>query len=96
MFDPLPLEVQDAFKSAMNQKASADDLQNMDFVPSGHGGSHPYLVNEFVEAVAQNRQPAINVWEAVRYMVMGLMAHKSSLKDGETLSVPDWGDAPVS
>ena len=95
MRDPLPPEVQDAFKRAMHQKASKSDLQNMDFVPSGHGGSHPYLVHEFVEAIAQGRQPAINIWEAARYMAMGVMAHKSSLKDGETLPVPDWGDAPT-
>ncbi len=93
MRDPLPPEVQDAFKRAMNQKAEENDLQNMQFVPAGHGGSHPYLVHEFVDAIANGRQPAINIWEAARYMAMGVMAHKSSLKDGETLSVPDWGDA---
>jgi len=94
MRDPLPLEVQVAFKRAMNQKLNENDLQNMDFVPAGHGGSHPYLVHEFVDAVAHRRQPVINAWEAVRYMAMGVIAHKSALKDGETLPVPDWGDAP--
>ena len=94
MFDPLPLDVRNAFKAAMHQNAAPTDLQNMEFVPSGHGGSHPYLVHEFVDAVANNRQPAINIWEAVRYMAMGVIAHKSALKDGETLPVPDWGDAP--
>ena len=94
MFDPLPAEVQNAFKAAMHQDKAPADLQNMDFVPGGHGGSHPYLVHEFVDAVANRRQPAINIWEAARYMVMGVMAHKSALKDGETLDVPDWGDAP--
>jgi len=52
-------------------------------------------VNEFVEAVAHDRQPAINVWEAVRYMAAGVMAHQSALRDGELLDVPDWGDAPA-
>jgi predicted dehydrogenase len=94
MRDPLPPEVQEAFKKAMNPTKNKAALQNMDFVPSGHGGSHPYLVHEFVDAVARNRQPAINIWEAARYMAMGVMAHKSALKDGKTLSVPDWGDAP--
>ena len=60
----------------------------------GHGGSHAYLVNEFVDAVANDRHPEINVWESVRYMAAGVMAHKSALNDGETLNVPDWGDAP--
>jgi len=94
MRDPLPQEVQDAFKRAMNKNIKEQDLQNLDFNPAGHGGSHPYLVHEFVDAIANNRQPAINIWEASRYMVMGAMAHKSALKDGETLQVPDWGDAP--
>ena len=60
----------------------------------GHGGSHTYLVNEFVTSVAEGRQPSTNAWEAVRWMAAGAVAHKSALKGGELLSVPDWGDAP--
>ena len=45
--------------------------------------------------VAAGRTPAVNVWETVRYMAPGVMAHKSALKDGEILDVPDWGDAPT-
>ncbi len=84
MRDPLPPEVEDAFRSVS---------KTSDFY-GGHGGSHAYLVHEFVEAVAQERQSAINVWEAVRYMAAGVMAHKSALADGELLAVPDWGYAP--
>jgi len=93
MFDELPVDVSAAFARAMNQEA-ADD-QNLDFVPRGHGGSHPYLVHEFCDAVATGRMPAINAWEAARYMAMGVMAHKSAQLDGERLDVPDWGDAPA-
>ena len=60
----------------------------------GHGGSHAYLVNEFVRACVDARLPAVNAWEAARYVAAGVMAHKSALKDGELLKVPDWGDAP--
>ncbi len=67
----------------------------MVYTPQGHKGSHPYLVHEFVSAIAEGRMPAINAWEAARYMAMGVMAHKSALKDGELLPVPDWGDAPA-
>ena len=91
MRDPLPPEVREEFKKVQHE---ATGKLSEDFVPTGHGGSHPYLVHEFVDAVANRRQPAINAWEAVRYMAMGAMAHKSALKDGETLDVPDWGDAP--
>jgi len=85
MRDPLPKEVVQAFQ--------AHSLKS-DFY-GGHGGSHAYLVHEFVDAIAHERTPAINAWEAVRYMAAGVMAHKSALRDGERLDVPDWGDAPT-
>ena len=85
MRDPLPLEVEKAFRAVS---------KTSDFY-GGHGGSHAYLVHEFVDAIAHNRTPAINAWEAVRYMAAGVIAHKSALRDGEMLDVPDWGDAPA-
>lgn len=38
--------------------------------------------------------PWLRAWEAARCMVMGVMAHKSALRDGETLSIPDFGEPP--
>ncbi len=61
----------------------------------GHGGSHAYLVHEFVDSVNHLRLPRVNVWEAVRYCAPGHVAHESAMKDGERLPVPDWGDAPA-
>jgi hypothetical protein len=85
MRDPLPEQVIAAFRA----RDAGED------VSGGHGGSHAYLVHEFVDAVANDRMPAINAWEAARYMAAGVMAHKSALRDGEILAVPDWGDAPA-
>jgi len=84
MRDPLPTEVLEAWSAT---KKESD-------VYGGHGGSHAYLVNEFVDAIANQRQPAITAWDAVRYTAMGAMAHESALRDGERVDVPDWGDAP--
>ena len=84
MREPLPPEIEEAFRSVSRTSE----------VYGGHGGSHPYLVHEFVEAVAQERQPAIDVWSAVRFMAAGVIAHKSAMKDGEIMSIPDWGDGP--
>lgn len=84
MRDPLPAEVVEAFQAC----SGTSDYYG------GHGGSHAYLVHEFVDAVAHERMPTINVWEAVRYMAAGVIAHKSALRDGEILDVPDWGDPP--
>lgn len=84
MRDPLPPEVVAAYEAGIGP----------DFC-GGHEGSHAYLVHEFVEAVVYDRVPAINAWDAARYMAAGVMAHKSALRDGEILEVPDWGDAPT-
>jgi predicted dehydrogenase len=85
MRDALPPEVVEAFAGS---KGDAEFY-------GGHGGSHAYLVHEFVDAIVRGRTPAINAWEAVRYMAAGVMAHKSAMRDGELLDVPDWGDAPA-
>jgi len=85
MRDPLPPEVLEAFRAGSTGEG----------VYGGHGGSHAYLAHEFVDAIANNRTPAINAWEAARYMAPGVMAHKSALRGGEVLEVPDWGDAPA-
>ncbi|MCD6416414.1 MAG: Gfo/Idh/MocA family oxidoreductase [Planctomycetes bacterium] len=85
MRDPLPQAVQEAYR---------EGLGSAHFY-GGHGGSHAYLVHEFCDAIANDREPAINVWEAVRYMAAGVMAHKSALAGGEVLDVPDWGDPPA-
>jgi predicted dehydrogenase len=95
MRDPLPEAVREAFKRVQHRDKPEKDLARLDFTPEGHGGSHPYLVHEFVSAVAANRQPVINAWEAARYMAMGAAAHRSALRDGEWLAVPDWGAAPA-
>ncbi len=95
MRDTLPREVQKGFILAENHFLSANEVENMDFTPKGHYGSHSYLVHEFIDSVEKGRIPEINVWEAARYVAMGAMAHKSALKDGELLDMPDWGDAPV-
>jgi predicted dehydrogenase len=94
MFDPLPAEVVSAFTEVMNRERGDGSGEEIDFRASGHGGAHPHLVHEFVDAVASDRVPAINVWEAVRYMAMGVAAHESALRDGATVTVADWGDAP--
>ena len=85
MRDPLPAEVEQAFR----------DISKSSDIYGGHGGSHAYLVDEFVDAIAHQRVPAINAWEAARYMAAGVVAHQSALRDGEVLDVPDWGDAPT-
>ncbi|MBT3272465.1 MAG: Gfo/Idh/MocA family oxidoreductase, partial [Spirochaetales bacterium] len=74
MRDPLPEEVASAFQNELNAGQVVDGLsqqEKMDYL-GGHGGSHAHLVHEFVSAIAEDRQPAVNIWEAARYMIMGI------------------------
>jgi predicted dehydrogenase len=60
---------------------------------SGHGGSHPFITNEFIMALVEERAPAIDLYEALAYTVPGLVAHASSFKDGEQLDIPNFDRA---
>ena len=82
MRDPLPDDVRRAFAGAVKD------------VYGGHGGSHAYLVHEFVSSLVEDRQSAVNAWVAARFFAPGVVAHKSALKGGERLEIPDWGEAP--
>jgi len=57
----------------------------------GHGGSHGLLADEFVTAILEDREPLVNVYEALAMTVPGIVAHQSALKDGEALKVPQYG-----
>jgi len=56
----------------------------------GHGGSHGPLMNEFVTAILENRQPLVNVAMALNLTVSGIVAHQSALKDGELMKIPQY------
>jgi predicted dehydrogenase len=87
MREPLPVHVMDAYRrGAVSQSDQG--------IYGGHGGSHAYLVDEFVQAIAAGRRPAIHAWAAARYFVPGIIAHKSALRDGELLKIPDFGLPP--
>jgi hypothetical protein len=58
----------------------------------GHGSSEYYLIREFLDSVAKNRRPAIDVIRAVDFTVPGIVANESAVKGGVWLDVPqfDW------
>lgn len=56
----------------------------------GHGGSHGYLMDEFVTAILQNRTPLVNIAWALNMTVSGIVAHQSALKNGELLKIPQY------
>ena len=56
----------------------------------GHGGSHGYLMNEFVTAILENRKPLVDVAQALNMTVAGIVAHESAMKGGELLKIPQF------
>lgn len=63
--------------------------------PTVHYNSHGFLVDDFVRAVVSGKLPPNNAWESARFMVPGIIAHESALKDGMPMDIPDLGDAPA-
>lgn len=57
----------------------------------GHDGSHPYIVDDWVRSILDQRVPEVNVYEAVAFCAPGIVAHQSCLKDGERLTIPYFG-----
>ena len=56
----------------------------------GHGGSHGQLMNEFVLAILQDRQPLVDIAQALNMTVAGVVAHQSALRDGELMQTPPY------
>jgi predicted dehydrogenase len=57
---------------------------------SGHGGSAVFISAEFVNALLEDREPEIDLYESLAMTVPGIIGHQSALKDGQQLSVPQF------
>ena len=57
---------------------------------SGHGNSHTFISAEFINSLLEKRSPAIDVDAALAMTVPGIVAHRSALKNGEQLEVPQY------
>ncbi len=64
-------------------------------MPTGHAGTHKFMVDDFCQAYASGKLSPTNAWQAARYMIPGLTAHESAMRGGVTLDIPDFGDPPA-
>jgi len=55
---------------------------------SGHGGSHPHLVHEFLRSIVENRKPWIDEQKSANWTSTGILAHQSAMNGGEKVAVP--------
>lgn len=65
--------------------------KEFDGLSNGHGGSHQFMVDDFVmDAVGQRKAP-MNVHDAARFTAPGVWAHESALAGGVKLEIPTFG-----
>jgi hypothetical protein len=53
-----------------------------------HEGAEPFLAHEFIDALVNDRKPAIDIHEALAYTVPGIIAHESALRGGAQMKIP--------
>jgi predicted dehydrogenase len=91
----LPVEIQPFTRSIV-------DAGHLSFLQgSGHGGSHPHLVNEFVRALLDDRDPWPNAATSANWTCVGILAHESAVHGGEIRWLPEFtfargGSLPIA
>ena len=55
---------------------------------NGHGGSHQFMVDDFVMAAVGERKAPMDVGDAARFTMPGILAHQSAQMSGEWLEIP--------
>jgi len=69
----------------------SDDNQHLSFTQgAGHGGSHPHLVHEFLDALVNKRSPYPNAQQSANMTCVGIIAHESAKKGGEIMRLPEF------
>ena len=57
---------------------------------NGHGGSHQFMVDDFVMDAVGERKAPMNVIDAARFTIPGVVAHQSAQNAGEKLQIPQF------
>lgn len=87
--DILPEEISRFTRSG--EVMDEEEKAHLSFIQgSGHGGSHPHMVYEFIRAIVEERDSAIDAEKAANWTSAGLCGHKSAMAGGEKVYVPDF------
>lgn len=69
----------------------ADSNQHLSFIQgSGHGGSHPHLVHEFLSALVNKRAPFPDARQSANITCVGILAHESAMDGGRKIDLPQF------
>ncbi len=84
--EQLPPEI-----APFTKRERIDDPTHVSFVQgAGHGGSHPHLVREFIDAIVEGRESAVDAVTAAYYTGAGICAHESAMKGGARIAIPEF------
>ena len=73
---------------------SIQDAEHLSFIQGGgHGGSHPHMVNEFLNSLAENRDPWPNAVQSANWTCVGICAHQSTEQGGKIVHLPKFTQA---
>jgi predicted dehydrogenase len=80
----LPAEIQ-------KYTQTIEDADHLSFVQGGgHGGSHPHMVNEFLNALREDRDPWPNAVTSANWTCVGICAHQSAEQGGKIVPLPEF------
>ncbi len=69
----------------------SDEHQHLSFTQgAGHGGSHPHLVHEFLSSLVNGTSPYPNAKQSANITCVGILAHKSAMRGGELIRLPEF------
>lgn len=73
----------------------SDDNQHLSFIQgSGHGGSHPHLVHEFLTALTEGTAPYPEARQSANITCVGILAHESAMNGGKIIYLPEFTIQP--
>ena len=70
--------------------------KEFDNLPTGHAGTHKFMVDDFCQAYVSGQLAPTNAWQAARYNIPGLIAHQCAMEGGKTVDIPDLGEPPAN
>ncbi len=84
----------DEFKHLASEGADLDGTHtHLETDPGsleGHGGSHPHLVNEFLSALLEDRDPYPDAVMSANITCSGILSHESAMHGGKIIPIPDF------
>jgi predicted dehydrogenase len=75
---------------SFTQPAAIQDADHLSFIQGGgHGGSHPHLVHNFLQAVLGKQAAFPDASTSANWTMVGLCAHDSAMKGGDRVKIPE-------